>query len=140
MSVGVNVLCELVNQATRMLGPGWDLEVVETHHRNKKDAPSGTAMRLFDVLKNARDGSHGVFERHGMIGARTESEIGVQTLRGGDVVGEHTVFYFGNGERIELTHRATDRAIFARGAVRAAMWLSNQTPGFYSMGDVLGSS
>jgi len=137
MSVGVNVLCALVDQATRMLGHGWDLEVVETHHRNKKDAPSGTAMRLFNVLKDARAGSHGVFERHGMIGARTDEEIGVQTLRGGDVVGEHTVFYFGNGERIELSHRATDRAIFARGAVRAAVWLHGKAPGRYGMTDVL---
>ncbi len=137
MSVGVNALFVLVEQAAAMLGADFDLEIVETHHRHKKDAPSGTALRLLEGLQRARPGATGVFERHGDIGARTAEEIGVQTLRGGDVVGEHTVFYFGDGERLELTHRATDRGIFAAGAVRAASWATSQPPGRYTMQDVL---
>jgi 4-hydroxy-tetrahydrodipicolinate reductase len=137
MSVGVNVLIALVEQAARMLGPDFDLEVVETHHRRKKDAPSGTAMRLLDALLAATEGHTPVFERHGMIGERPEHSIGLQSIRGGDVVGEHTVYYLGEGERVELTHRATDRGIFARGALRAARWAVGQPVGRYSMADVL---
>lgn len=137
MSVGVNVLVSLVSEAARMLGPDFDLEVIESHHRRKKDAPSGTAMRLVEALLAAREGSSAVFERYGMIGERPDNAIGVQTIRGGDVVGEHTVFYLGDGERVELTHRATDRGIFARGALRAARWVVGQPAGRYTMNDVL---
>ncbi|MFT5433991.1 MAG: 4-hydroxy-tetrahydrodipicolinate reductase [Myxococcota bacterium] len=144
MSVGVNVLAALVEQAARMLGSQFDLEVVETHHRKKRDAPSGTALRLVEALQAGRTGKDGpltpVFERYGDIGPRTADEIGVQTLRGGDVVGEHTVFYYGDGERIELTHRATDRGVFASGAVRAALWAAGQSSGYFSMADVLGAN
>ena len=136
MSVGVSALCELLATATRML-PDFDMEIVETHHRHKKDAPSGTAMRLLEILQANRADTRARFERHGIIGARPESEIGVQTLRGGDVVGEHTVFYYGDGERLELTHRATDRRIFAAGAIRAARWLHGKPAGRYNMSDVL---
>ena len=112
------------------------------HHRHKKDAPSGTAERLLEILRESRsltdeDVSHG---RSGMVGERKPTEIGSHALRGGDVVGEHTVMFAGIGERIELTHRATDRAIFAAGALRAAKWVVNQAPGLYSMQDVLGLS
>ncbi len=136
MSVGVNALCALIDQAARMLGGDYDIEIIEAHHRHKKDAPSGTALRLLQVLLDARGGDP-VFERHGDIGARKPDEIGVQTVRGGDVVGEHTVFFFGEGERLELTHRATDRGIFAAGAVRAATWVAGRKAGRYSMADVL---
>lgn len=137
MSIGVNALFALVADAARMLGPAYDLEVVETHHNRKKDAPSGTAMQLLRELQSVRTESHGCFERYGQIGARKPDEIGMQTLRGGDVVGEHTVFYFGAGERLELTHRATDRGIFATGALRAAGWVAGKPAGRYDMGDVL---
>jgi 4-hydroxy-tetrahydrodipicolinate reductase len=141
MSVGVNVLFALVGEAARILGDAYDVEVVEMHHRKKKDAPSGTAMRLAEVAAEAlgRDAARDLaFARHGMIGERPAREIGVQTLRGGDVVGEHTVFFAGEGERLELTHRATSRDQFARGAVRAARWVQGRTPGLYDMADVLG--
>jgi 4-hydroxy-tetrahydrodipicolinate reductase len=137
MSVGVNVLCTLVEQAAEMLGESFDLEIVETHHRHKTDAPSGTALRLLDVVQRVRPEGLARFERHGDIGPRGQQEIGVQTLRGGDVVGDHTVFLFGSGERLELTHRATDRSIFAAGAVRAAQWAVQQPAGRYTMRDVL---
>ena len=137
MSVGVNVLCRLVADATRMLATDYDIEIVESHHRHKVDAPSGTAMRLLEEVQEAQSGLEPVFERYGNTGARPNNAVGMQTLRGGDVVGEHTVFYFGTGERIELTHRATDRTIFARGAVRAAMWAVSQPSGRYTMTDVL---
>ena len=131
------MLLGLVEQAARLLGTGFDLEIVETHHRGKRDAPSGTALSLLRALQMGRADTTPVFARHGDIGARSPSEIGVQTLRGGDVVGEHTVFFFGQGERIEMTHRATDRRIFAAGAVRAAAWLVDQPPGRYRMADAL---
>ena len=141
-STGVNLLFYLTQQTARVLGPqsGFDPEVIEMHHRLKKDAPSGTADRLLEILKDSRklgdeDVSHG---RSGMIGERKDSEIGSHALRGGDVVGEHTVMFAGIGERIELTHRATDRTIFAAGALKAAKWVVNQEPGLYSMQDVLG--
>jgi 4-hydroxy-tetrahydrodipicolinate reductase len=141
MSVGVNVLLKLVADAARALGPGYDLEIVETHHRMKRDAPSGTALRLAEALAEAtgRDlAKTGRYDRHGDIGPRSASEIGVQTLRGGDVVGDHTVFFLGLGERIEITHRASSRETFARGAVRAALWLASRPAGLYDMRDVLG--
>lgn len=141
MSVGVNVLLRLVADAARALGPAYDIEVVETHHRAKRDAPSGTALRLAEALAAAthRDlDKTARYARHGDIGPRTAEEIGIQTLRGGDVVGDHTVFFLGDGERIEITHRASSRDTFARGAVRAALWLAGQKPGLYDMRNVLG--
>ena len=139
-SVGVNVVIQMAAELARVLGEGFDVEVVETHHRMKKDAPSGTALKLAEVLTQAlgRTREDLVFARHGQIGARTPREIGVQALRGGDVVGEHTVFFFGEGERVELTHRATSRDQFAKGALRAANWVVKQRPGLYDMADVLG--
>ncbi|HZZ85637.1 MAG TPA: 4-hydroxy-tetrahydrodipicolinate reductase [Anaeromyxobacteraceae bacterium] len=141
MSVGVNAVFALVREAARILGEGYDVEVLEMHHNRKKDAPSGTALRLAEVAAEAlgRDPAKDlVYARHGITGERTKREIGVQTLRGGDVVGEHTVFFVGEGERIELSHRATSRDQFARGAVRAAAWLAGKAPGLYDMADVLG--
>jgi 4-hydroxy-tetrahydrodipicolinate reductase len=140
MSVGVNVLFDLVRRAAATLGDAYDVEIVELHHRKKKDAPSGTAEKLAEVAAEALGRPREVlaYERHGLIGERPAKEIGVQTLRGGDVVGEHTVFYCGEGERLELTHRATSREQFARGALRAARWLPGRPAGLYDMADVLG--
>lgn len=141
MSVGVTMLLKLVADAARALGSSFDLEIVETHHRLKRDAPSGTALRIAQVLAETtgRDlGQHARFSRHGEIGPRTAEEIGVQTVRGGDVVGDHTVFFLGPGERIEITHRASSRETFALGAVRAALWVVGKPPGLYDMRDVLG--
>ena len=141
MSVGVNVMFALVAQAARTLGDAYDVEIVEIHHGKKKDAPSGTAVRLAEVAAEAlaRDPQRDVvYARHGMIGERTPRELGVMTLRGGDVVGEHTVFFLGQGERLEITHRATSRDQFARGAIRAALWIPGRSPGLYDMHDVLG--
>jgi 4-hydroxy-tetrahydrodipicolinate reductase len=141
MSVGVNVMFALVAQAARSLGDAYDVEIVEMHHGKKKDAPSGTAVRLAEVAAEAlsRDPQRDVvYARHGMIGERTPREIGVMTLRGGDVVGEHTVYFAGQGERLEITHRATSRDQFARGALRAALWAPGRPPGLYDMHDVLG--
>lgn len=141
MSVGVNVMWKIIADAAKLLGDGFDVEIVEAHHRLKKDAPSGTAMTTAEVLANAlgRDlEKDAVYHREGLIGERKPNEIGIQTLRGGDVVGDHTVFFFGNGERLEVTHRATSRDTFALGALRAAKWVVKQKPGLYSMRDVLG--
>lgn len=141
MSVGVNVLWKIVADAAKLLGDGFDVEIVETHHRLKKDAPSGTAMTTAEVLAKAlnRDlAKDAVYHREGLIGARKPNEIGIQTLRGGDVVGDHTVFFYGNGERVEVTHRATSRDTFALGSIRAAKWISGKPNGLYSMADVLG--
>ncbi len=141
MSVGVNVMFALVEQAARVLGDAYDVEIVEMHHGKKKDAPSGTAVRLAEVAAEAlgRDPARDVvYARHGMIGERTPREIGVMTLRGGDVVGEHTVYFAGQGERLEVIHRATSREQFARGALRAAAWVKGRAPGMYDMHDVLG--
>ncbi len=140
-SVGVNTLFWLVRKAAAVLGEGFDVEVMEMHHNQKKDAPSGTAARLAEILCEARgldpakDVRHG---REGLIGARTKTEIGMHALRGGDVVGDHTVFFAAQGERLEIVHRATSRDTFARGALRAARWALSQKPGLYSMEDVLG--
>lgn len=140
-SVGVNVLWALAAQAVRLLGPEYDIEIVEMHHKHKVDAPSGTAVRLLDVVAQARgvDPAQSVRAgRTGQVGARTMEEIGVHALRGGDVVGDHTLVLAGPGERIELTHRAQSREIFALGAVKAAHFVVGRPPGLYEMADVLG--
>jgi 4-hydroxy-tetrahydrodipicolinate reductase len=141
MSVGVNVMFRLAADMARILGRDYDMEILEAHHRLKKDAPSGTAVRLAQILAGAvgRDIEKvGVYERKGMIGERTDEEIGIQTWRAGDITGEHTVMFGGIGERLELTHRVHNRDNFARGAVRAALWIVEQPPGLYDMQDVLG--
>ena len=141
MSVGVNLMFRIASEMARVLGDDYDMEILETHHRFKKDAPSGTALRLAQVLAEAvgRDlDKTAVYERRGMIGERTRDEIGIQTWRAGDITGEHTVMFGGVGERLELTHRAHNRDNFARGAIRAAVWVSEQPEGFYDMQDVLG--
>ena len=141
MSVGVNVLFELVRQAAKVLGDAYDVEIVELHHKKKRDAPSGTAVRLGEVAAEAlgRDPKDAfAFSRHGIIGERPPGLIGLQTVRGGDVVGEHTVYFFGEGERVELTHRATSRDQFVRGAVRAAAWIVGKPAGLHDMAAVLG--
>ena len=140
MSVGINVLLEILPRLTGMLGELYDVELSEIHHKHKKDAPSGTALKLAQVLSKAKNWElEQVMRpcREGMIGERPKDEIGVQTLRGGDVVGEHTVYFFGPGERIDVTHRAHSRETFAQGALRAAKWLKKQSPGkLYSMADM----
>lgn len=136
MSVGVHVLASLVEKALAMLGPSFDVEVMEIHHRRKVDAPSGTAIRLGDIAKAARHGRY-VHGREGRPGAREADEVGMHALRGGDVVGDHTVFLLGDGERIELTHRASSRDLFAQGAVRAAAFLAGKAPGRYRLVDML---
>lgn len=140
-STGVNTLFWLTRKAAEILGPGFDLEVIEMHHRLKKDAPSGTATTLAEILAEVRKQQlkevirHG---RHGIVGERTSTEIGMHSLRGGDVVGDHTVVFAANGERLELTHKASSRETFAAGALRAAQWIVKQKPGLYDMQDVLG--
>jgi 4-hydroxy-tetrahydrodipicolinate reductase len=136
MSVGVHAMASLVEKAMQALGPSFDVEVVEVHHRAKVDAPSGTAIRLGDVVKNARSARY-VHGREGRPGARKSDEVGMHAVRGGDVIGDHTVFFFGDGERIELTHRATNRDLFAHGAVRAAGWIAGKAAGKYRLGDML---
>ena len=141
MSVGVNVLFNLVRQAATALGDDYDVEILEAHHRYKKDSPSGTAVRLGEVAADALGRSYpedAVFHREGMVGERTRREIGMQVVRGGDIVGDHTVYYVGLGERIELTHRAHSRDTFVRGAIRAALWVAGKPVGAYDMQDVLG--
>lgn len=140
MSMGVNLLCKLVELTAKVLGEGYDIEIIEAHHRMKKDAPSGTALKLANVIAKAigRTDKDFRFCREGMIGERPPQEIGIQTIRGGDIVGEHTVLFAGIGERIELTHRASSRETFARGAIRAALWVVGKPPGVYGMSDVLG--
>ncbi|MFH1351469.1 MAG: 4-hydroxy-tetrahydrodipicolinate reductase [Pseudomonadota bacterium] len=141
MSVGVNVMFRIAGEMARILGDDYDMEILEVHHRLKKDAPSGTAMRLAQILAGAVGRNLddvGVYERKGMIGERTDKEIGIQTWRAGDITGEHTVMFGGIGERLELTHRAHNRDNFARGAVRAAAWVVKQPVGLYDMQDVLG--
>ncbi len=139
-SVGVNLLNHLTRTAARILGEAYEPEIVELHHHDKKDAPSGTAERLIDILREVRDLGTGevTHGREGLVGARPRRQIGVHAIRGGDIVGDHTVLFCGQGERIELTHRATDRTIFARGALRAARWVLGREPGVYSMESVLG--
>lgn len=140
-SQGVNALYFLAARATELLGPDFDAEIVEIHHKRKVDSPSGTAVRLGEVVAAAKslDPAQAVTHgRSGHVGARPLDEVGVMALRGGDVVGEHTLYLVGEGERIELTHRATDRSIFARGAVRAAHWVVDRPAGLYDMADVMG--
>lgn len=139
-SVGVNTLNYLTRKAAGILGDQYEPEVLEMHHHDKKDAPSGTAERLIEILKDAYalNDEQVVHGREGIVEARPRKEIGVHALRGGDIVGEHTVYFCGDGERIELTHRATDRKIFAQGAIRAAQWAVGKVPGVYNMEDVLG--
>jgi 4-hydroxy-tetrahydrodipicolinate reductase len=140
-SLGVNLVLGLVRQAARALGPDWDAEVVETHHRAKRDAPSGTALMIAKAIAAGHGSDYDQVKRHGRDGeggARPRGEIGVSSVRGGDVVGEHTAYFFGAAERLEISHRATSRAIFALGALRAAAWVRNQPPGRYDMLAVLG--
>ena len=140
-STGVNTLFWLTRRAAEILGPDFDLEVIEMHHRHKRDAPSGTATTLLEILANVRKLQlrdalrHG---REGITGERTNTEIGVHAIRGGDVVGDHTVIFATDGERVELTHKASSRETFANGALRAAQWVVTQKPGLYDMQDVLG--
>jgi 4-hydroxy-tetrahydrodipicolinate reductase len=141
MSVCVNVLFKLVKKTAAILGDGYDIEIIEAHHNKKKDAPSGTALKLGEMAAEGQGrklAEVGVFERSGIIGERAANEIGIQTIRAADIVGEHTVYLAGAGERLELTHRAHTRDHFAHGASVAAAWLEGQPNGFYSMFDVLG--
>ena len=141
MSLGVNLLAQLVKQAAKALDADFDIEIVEMHHARKVDAPSGTALLLGEAAAEGRGislSNHAVRGRDGLTGARTSGDIGFAALRGGTVVGDHTVTFAGPYERIELSHRAEDRSIFARGAVKAALWARHQKPGLYSMADVLG--
>jgi 4-hydroxy-tetrahydrodipicolinate reductase len=141
MSVGVNVMFKIIGDMARILGEDYDVEVIEAHHRMKKDAPSGTAIKMGQILAQSlhRDFDKvGMFARRGIIGERSRAEIGMQTIRAGDIVGEHTVIFGGIGERLEMTHRAHSRDNFARGALRAAAWVVKQKPGLYDMQDVLG--
>ena len=141
MSVGVNLLLGLTRQVAAALGPDFDIEILEMHHRHKVDAPSGTALALGRAAALGRGVEHDAVAargRDGVTGARRAGDIGYAVLRGGNVAGEHSVIFAADDERIELTHKATDRAIFARGAVQAALWLKGRPPGLYSMADVLG--
>lgn len=139
-SIGVNLCLNLLEQAASALGDDFDIEIVEAHHRHKVDAPSGTALAMGEAVAAGvgRDlQKHAVFERYGDTGARPEKAIGFSTVRGGDVVGDHTVMFLGDGERVEISHRASSRLNFANGAVRAAAWLGKKAPGWYSMRQVL---
>jgi len=141
MSVGVNLTFKILEMVTKALDDGWDIEIIEAHHRMKKDAPSGTAMKMGEIIADVlgRDiEKDGKYCRRGLIGERTDREIGMQTLRAGDIVGEHTAMFCTNGERIEITHRAHTRDMFAKGAISAAVWMKDREKGFYSMFDVLG--
>lgn len=140
-STGVNVCLKLLDMAARAMGDDADIEIYEAHHRHKVDAPSGTALAMGEVLASALDrdlGKVAVYGREGHTGARERDTIGFATVRGGDVVGDHTVMFMADGERVEISHKASNRMSFARGAVRAAKWLHQQAPGFYDMQDVLG--
>jgi 4-hydroxy-tetrahydrodipicolinate reductase len=140
MSVGVNVMLHVLRQLVTLLGPGYDIEILEAHHRTKVDAPSGTALRMAAVVAEAR-GHHlddiAVYGRRGMIGRRSDTEIGIQVVRAGEIVGEHTVLFGGPGERLELVHRSQSRDTFASGALQAAKWVMQQPWGLYSMEDLL---
>jgi len=140
-AIGVLVTMKLVDLAARALGPAYDIEVFELHHKLKVDAPSGTALKLGEVAAAARGTSlekDGVFARHGVTGERKAGTLGFSVARGGDAIGDHTVYFLGTGERIEITHRSASRATYAQGAVRAAKWLHGRAPGLYDMDDVLG--
>ena len=139
-SIGVTLLSNLVSNATKILGKDWDIEILEMHHKNKIDSPSGTALMLGKSAAEARDQNLldvKSISRDGIVGKRKSDEIGFAVLRGGDVVGEHSVIFSNEGERVELVHKATDRSIFAAGALRAAYWSASAKPGFYSLSDVL---
>ncbi len=141
MSVGVNVMFKVLENVASILGNDYDVEIVEAHHNLKKDAPSGTAMKMAQIVAAALDRNldrEGVYTRKGMIGERSQTEIGIQTIRGGDIVGEHNVMFVTNGERLEFIHRAHNRDNFASGAIRAARWVIDQKKGLYDMQDVLG--
>ena len=140
MSIGVNMLFKITEEVAKAV-PGYDCEIVELHHNKKKDAPSGTAMKLYNIISSALKldvKKAGVFGREGIIGERKKKEIGVMSVRAGDIVGEHTVYFAGTGERIELTHRATSRDTFASGSIYAAKWVIKKENGIYDMQDVLG--
>ena len=140
-SVGVNLLFHLTKIATETLSDGFDIEIIEAHHNKKKDAPSGTAVSLAEVVTGVKGWDYDKDVRHGrqgIVGARTQHEIGMHSIRGGDIVGDHTVLFAADGERVELTHKASSRNTFAKGALRAARWLMNAEPGMYDMQDVLG--
>ena len=139
-SIGINLCLKLVAEAARALGDGFDIEIVESHHRHKVDAPSGTALMLGEAAAQGAGrklADSALYARQGHVGARERSTIGFSTIRGGDVVGDHTVMFLGEGERVEITHKASNRLNFANGAVRAAAWLAPRKPGLYSMQDVL---
>lgn len=141
MSVGVNLLFKVLQDVARVLGDDYDVEIIEAHHRMKKDAPSGTAIKMARVIAETLGRNFdevAVYARKGIIGERTTEEIGIQTVRAGDIVGEHTVIFGGLGERIEITHKASSRDTFARGALRAVLWLHGKPAGLYDMADVLG--
>jgi 4-hydroxy-tetrahydrodipicolinate reductase len=141
MSLGVNLLLKILQDVARVLGDDYDIEIIEAHHRMKKDAPSGTAIKMAQVIADALNrklDEVAVYARKGMIGERTKKEIGIQTVRAGDIVGEHTVLFGGLGERIEITHKASSRDTFARGALKAALWVHDKPAGLYDMQDVLG--
>ncbi|MCF8721582.1 4-hydroxy-tetrahydrodipicolinate reductase [Nitrospina gracilis] len=141
MSIGVNVLFKIAGEVARVLGDAYDVEIVEAHHKFKKDAPSGTAVRISEIVADALERNLdevGVYGRKGFSDGRGEKEIGVHTLRAGDIIGEHRVMFGGMGETLELSHRAQSRQTFARGSVRAAQWVVSQPPGLYDMQDVLG--
>lgn len=141
MSVGVNLLLKVLQDIARVLGDEYDIEIVEAHHRLKKDAPSGTALKMAQVIADAVNRNLdevAVYARKGLTGERTKKEIGIQTVRAGDIVGEHTVLFGGLGERIEITHKASSRDTFARGALKAALWVHDRPAGLYDMQDVLG--
>jgi len=141
MSVGVNVCFKVLKDVAKILGDDFDVEIVELHHNKKKDSPSGTAVRMGEVVAEALGRDYNKvanYHREGICGERTKEEIGMQTVRGGDIIGEHTVYFIGQGERIEVSHRAMTRDMFSRGSVRAAKWVVGQAPGIYDMQDVLG--
>ena len=140
MSVGVNLCLSLLKSAARTLGEGYDIEVIEAHHKNKVDAPSGTAIRMGEVIADTLGvdlADTAQYSRQGNFGVRKKGSIGFQTIRAGDIVGEHTVMFAGTGERIEISHKASSRLTFARGAIRAAIWLKGKPAGLYDMQDVL---
>lgn len=136
MSLGVNILIDLVKKATSLLN-GFDIEIVEMHHNKKKDAPSGTALMLADAVKEVDNNKYYVYGRNGMVGERKADEIGIHALRGGTVVGDHQVIFAGDSETITLSHTATDRAVFANGAIRASLFMKDKKTGLYSMSDIL---
>lgn len=141
MSMGINLILKVLQDIARVLGNAYDIEIIEAHHRMKKDAPSGTALKMAQVIAEALNRNLddvAVYARKGIIGERTKNEIGIQTIRAGDIVGEHTVIFGGLGERIEITHKVSSRDTFARGALRAALWVYDKPAGLYDMQDVLG--